>query len=79
MDDLQALWTSQAKQLGLDKPKLLDHYENEIQEHWQRFTDKKNGIDKLRNNQKNSLSKIACFEALASFFGEGRDLSELGL
>lgn len=73
MEDLDALWKAQARQYGLDKQKLLDHYENEIQEQWQRFTEKKNGIDKLRASQKSSLSKIACFEALSSFFGEGRD------
>lgn len=61
MDDLQALWKNQARQLGLDKQKLLDHYENDIQEQWQRFTEKKNGIDKLKASQKSSLSKIACF------------------
>jgi hypothetical protein len=79
MEDLQALWRGQARQLGLDKPKLLDHYENEIQEHWQHFVDKKNGIDKLKASQKASLSKIACYEALGNFFGEGRDLGELGM
>jgi hypothetical protein len=58
---------------------LLDHYENEIQEQWHRFTEKKNGIDKLWASQKSSLSKIACFEALSSFFGEGRDFGGLGI
>lgn len=61
MEDLQSLWNNQAGELGLDKQKLLDHYENDIQEQWQRFTEKKNGIDKLKATQKSSLSKIACF------------------
>lgn len=41
--------------------------------------EKKNGIDKLKSNQKNSLSKIACYEALGNFFGEGREIGDLGM
>jgi hypothetical protein len=61
MDDLQNMWEGQARELGLEKAKLLDNYENEIQDNWQKFIEKKNGIDKLKASQKSSLSKIACF------------------
>jgi hypothetical protein len=61
IDDLHSLWDGQARQYGLEKSKLLDHYENEIHENWEKFMEKKNGIDKLKANQKSSLSKIACF------------------
>lgn len=74
MDDLQGLWQGQARQLGLEQSKLLDHYENDIHDNWEKFMEKKNGIDKLKEKQKNSLSKIACFEALGNFFGEGRQI-----
>ena len=79
MDDLQGLWQGQARQLGLEHSKLLDHYENDINDNWEKFMEKKNGIDKLKEKQKNSLSKIACFEALGSFFGEGRQIGEIGV
>jgi len=61
MDDLQQLWKSQARQHGLEPSKLLDHFENEISDQYLKFTDKKNNIDKLKGNQKNILSKIACY------------------
>jgi hypothetical protein len=79
MDDLQQLWKAQAKQHGLERSKLLDHFENEVSEQWNKFTERKHNIDKLKSNQKGTLSKIACFEAMSRFFGEGREVGELGM
>ena len=78
MDDLQHIWVGQAKKMGLERTKLLDHYENEVMDNWTRFQDKKNNLDKIKSNLKEALSKIACYEALGAFFGQGRMLGELG-
>jgi hypothetical protein len=58
---------------------LLDHYDHEIVEQFERYIDKKNGLDRLKANQKGALSKIACYEAMSSFFGERMMLGELGI
>lgn len=79
MEDLQQLWKNQSRQYGLDPSKLLDHFENEISDQYMKFTDKKNNMDKLKANQKNILSKIACYEALNSFFGEARGMGNFGM
>lgn len=72
MDDLHSLWDNQAHHHGVDKAKLLDSYETEVLEHWERFTEKRAGIEKLKSGIKASLSKVACSEALEKFFGEER-------
>lgn len=41
--------------------------------------EKKNGLDRLKNNQKAALSKIACYESMTSFFGEGMMLGEMAV
>jgi hypothetical protein len=64
MDDLQNLWRAQSNKLGVERAKLLDHFENDIDEQWKRYSDKKESIERLKSNQKAALSKIACYEAL---------------
>lgn len=71
VNDLQMSWKALSKQLGIEHSKLLDHYDNEITDQWQRYIEKKNGLDRLKANKQTALSKIACFEALTSFFGSG--------
>ena len=70
MADLQNSWESLAAKKGIEKSKIIDHYDHEISEQWERYIEKKNGLDRLKANQKNALSKIACYEAMSNFFGE---------
>lgn len=79
VNDLQNSWRALSKQLGTENSKLLDHFDNEISEQWERYIERKNGLDRLRSNKQSALSKIACFEALSSFFGEGRMMDELAI
>ena len=76
MGDLQNIWVNQAKKMGLERTKLLDHYEGEVLDNWGRFQEKKNNLDKIHANMKDALGKIACYEALGEFFGQGRMLGE---
>jgi hypothetical protein len=78
VDTLQRNWKALAKQLGIENSKLLDHYDNEIAEQWERYIERKNGLDRLKANKQAALSKIACFEALTTFFGEG-NVNELSI
>lgn len=54
----------------------MDHYDAEIVDQWDRYMEKKNNLERLKTNQKLSLSKIACYEAMRSFFGESMMLGQ---
>ena len=79
MADLQNSWESLATKKGIEKSKIIDHYDHEISDQWERYIEKKNGLDRLKANQKNALSKIACYEAMSNFFGERMMLGQLAI
>ena len=70
MTDLQHTWQTLAQKKGIEKSKMIDHYDQEISDQWERYVQKKNGLERLKTNQKNALSKIACYEAMSNFFGQ---------
>lgn len=61
VNNLQNNWGALAKRLGTENSKLLDHFDNEISEQWERYIERKNGLDRLKANRQSALSKIACF------------------
>ena len=79
MNDLINSWQSLAVKKGTDKSKLIDHYDHEISQQYERYQEKKNGIDRLKANQKTTLSKIACYEAMSNFFGESMMAGQLAI
>lgn len=52
MDDLLNMWRRQADILGIENSKLLDLFEGELSESWEKYIDKRNGLDRLKSNQK---------------------------
>lgn len=79
INDLQNSWDTLANQKGIEKSKIIDHYDHEIVEQWERYVEKKNGLERLKSNQMNALSKIACYECMGTFFGQKVMMGEMNI
>lgn len=70
MEKLHAIWKEESKDLAIDEAKLIDVYEEQVCNEYNRFCDLTSRIDKITQSNISVMERIACLETISSFFGE---------